>query len=112
MCGNGVTNSGREENRAMQAVQVIDGLDRAKLHFVDVGGYRTRTYEDGVGDPLVLIHGGRFGNTYSLDAWSLNLPGLAGNFHVYAPDKLGSGHTDNPKTDDDYTFEAIFQHIY
>jgi pimeloyl-ACP methyl ester carboxylesterase len=95
-----------------RAPHVIDGLDRQKLRFVDADGYRTRLYEDGAGEPLVLIHGGRFGNTYSLDAWSLNLPGLADHFHVYAPDKLGSGHTDNPKTDADYTFEAIFRHMH
>ena len=36
---------------------------------------RTRYYEDGQGEPLVLFHGGEFGSLYTLDSWSLNLPG-------------------------------------
>src|SRR5689334_788674 len=48
-----------------------DGLDRSKVHFVDVHGVRTRYYEDGQGDPMLLLHGGGFGPGYSLDAWSL-----------------------------------------
>jgi 2-hydroxy-6-oxonona-2,4-dienedioate hydrolase len=88
---------------------VADSLDPRKLHFVDVGGVRTRYYEDGQGEPLVLFHGGEFGSLYTLDSWSLNLPGLAEHFHVYAPDKLGHGYTDNPAPDA-YTPEALFRH--
>lgn len=87
-----------------------DGLDRGKLHFVDVDGIRTRYYEDGDGPPLVLFHGGQYGSLYSLDAWSLNLPTLAQHFHVYAVDKLGQGYTDIPTRDEDYTFEALYAH--
>jgi len=86
-----------------------DALDPRKLHFLDVGGVRTRYYEDGQGEPLVLFHGGEFGSLYTLDSWSLNLPGLAQHFHVYAPDKLGHGYTDNPPRDE-YTPEALFRH--
>lgn len=89
---------------------IVDGLGQRWLRFVDVDGIRTRYYEAGAGDPLVLFHGGQYGSLYSLDAWSLNLPGLAEHFHVYALDRLGQGHTDNPKTDTDYTFEALFEH--
>ena len=87
-----------------------DMLDPQKIRFVDVDGVRTRYYEDGAGEPLVLFHGGHFGEWYSLDCWSLNLADLAKHFHVYAVDKLGQGHTDNPKSDADYTFEALFRH--
>jgi 2-hydroxy-6-oxonona-2,4-dienedioate hydrolase len=90
---------------------VADGLDRGKLKFVDVDGIRTRYYEDGTGEPLVLLHGGQFGSGYSLDAWSLVLPTLARHFHVYALDKLGQGQTGNPKGDD-YTFDALLAHTY
>jgi 2-hydroxy-6-oxo-6-(2'-carboxyphenyl)-hexa-2,4-dienoate hydrolase len=72
---------------------------------------RTRYYEDGQGEPLVLVHGGQFGPGYSLDSWSLNLPVLARRFHVYALDRLGQGHTGNPRTDDDYTAEALYRHF-
>ncbi len=90
-------------------IPVEDRLEASKLQFVDVDGVRTRYYEDGAGEPLVLIHGGQFGSQYSLDSWSLVLPALAAHFHVYALDKLGQGHTDNPRGDD-YTFEALFAH--
>jgi 2-hydroxy-6-oxonona-2,4-dienedioate hydrolase len=90
---------------------VRDGLDRAKLHFVDVDGVRTRYYEDGTGEPMLLLHGGGFGPGYSLDAWSLVLPLLSRDFHVYALDRLGQGQTDNPKTPADYSFEGVYQHI-
>lgn len=86
-----------------------DTLDTSKIKFIDVDGIRTRYYEDGQGDPLVLLYGGAFGEG-GLDTWSLNLPGLARNFHVFALDKLGQGHTENPQSDDDYTFDALLQH--
>jgi 2-hydroxy-6-oxonona-2,4-dienedioate hydrolase len=95
------------------AASVPDGLDQTKLHAIDVDGVRTRYYEDGAGEPLVLMSGGEFfGVLYSLDAWSLNLPELARQFHVFAIDKLGQGHTDNPRSEAEYTFEALLQHTY
>jgi pimeloyl-ACP methyl ester carboxylesterase len=87
-----------------------DPLDQAKIRFVDVDGIRTRYYEGGVGEPLILLHGGHVGFIDSLDTWSLNLPGLAEQFHVYAVDKIGEGHTDIPKRDEDYTYEATYEH--
>ncbi len=89
---------------------IVDRLDATHLHFVDVGGLRTRYYEAGRGEPLVLLHGGQFSSYYSLDSWSLNLPTLAEHFHVYAVDKLGQGYTDNPPTVRDYSFDALLRH--
>ena len=40
-----------------------------------------------------------------------NIPGLAKHFHVFALDRLGSGMTDNPKTDKDYNIHAEMDHI-
>jgi len=94
---------------AEASATVTDSLDPRKLHFLNVGGVRTRYYENGQGEPLVLFHGGEFGSLYTLDSWSLNLPTLAEHFHVYAPDKLGHGYTDNPAPDD-YTPAALFRH--
>jgi 2-hydroxy-6-oxo-6-(2'-carboxyphenyl)-hexa-2,4-dienoate hydrolase len=87
-----------------------DHLDERHVHYVDVDGIRTRYYEAGQGDPLVLIHGGQFGSIYSLDSWSLNLEPLARHFRVIALDKLGQGYTGNPRTAADYTFEAVLNH--
>src|SRR5689334_21049339 len=91
--------------------QFEDGLDDEKLRFVDSNGVRIRCYEDGSGEPLVLISGGEFGALYSLDAWSLNLKELAQHFHVYAIDKPGLGFSDAPKRDADFTFEWLFDSI-
>ena len=92
------------------SASLADGLDQARIRYVDVEGVRTRYYETGAGEPLVLLHGGHFGFIDSLDCWSLNFAGLAEHFDVYAPDKLGQGFTGNPKREADYTFEALLQH--
>ena len=41
--------------------------------------------------PLLLIHGG---NSSARGTWLLTAPGLAGRFHVIAPDLRGHGETD------------------
>ena len=78
--------------------------------FVTLDGVRTRYFEAGTGDDLVLIHGGKFGTFYSAYHWSLNFHELSKHFHVYAFDKLGMGDTDNPKSDADYTMAAVIEH--
>ncbi len=84
--------------------------------FIDIDGINTRYYEfDNRVQPdtqnaLVLIHGGQFGALVSADSWNLNFEGLSRFFHVYAFDKLGMGYTDNPKNDNEYTFEALVSH--
>lgn len=83
--------------------------------FVDVGGIRTRYFERGEGEILVLFHGGNFGSQDAVDCaedWGLNFDGLGRHFHVYAVDKLGQGYTDNPESDDDYTMAAVVRHAY
>lgn len=83
--------------------------------FVDVDGVRTRYFEKGKGENLVLFHGGNFGSTDAADCaddWGLNFDGLSQWFHVYAVDKLGQGHTDNPKRDEDYTMAAVVRHAH
>jgi pimeloyl-ACP methyl ester carboxylesterase len=95
-----------------QISSFADDLDQRKLRFIDARGVRVRVYEDGAGEPLVLIHGGEFGSVNTLDEWSLNLKALAKHFHVYAIDKPGQGYSDIPKRDADYTFEWLFQSIH
>jgi 2-hydroxy-6-oxonona-2,4-dienedioate hydrolase len=87
-----------------------DTLDKKNIHWVNVDGVRTRYYEVGRGEPLVLVHGGGFAFIDSLDCWSLNFDDLAKHFHVYALDKLGQGHTDNPQSDREYTYESLARH--
>ena len=62
---------------------------------------------------MVLFHGGDFGSLDSADCaadWNLNFDGLAEHCHVVAIDKIGHGETDNPRSDDDYTMQAITDH--
>ena len=82
--------------------------------FVDVDGVRTRYFEQGAGEPMVLVHGADFGSISADCAadWDLNFDGLARSFRVIAVDKLGQGHTDNPKRDRDYTMEATVEHVH
>ncbi len=84
-----------------------------EVKFVDVDGVRTGYLEGGSGEAMVLVHGGHFGSAahYS-NNWRSIFDYLASHFHVYAIDKLGQGHTDNPQRDADYSMMAVTQHIY
>ena len=80
---------------------------------IDIDGISTRYYEAGSGDPLVLVYGGNFGTSDSGSSaytWSQNWRALGRSHRVIMPDKLGQGHTDNPKNDD-YTMRAVVQHL-
>ena len=81
----------------------IGGL---KAKFVDVKGVKTRYYDEGQGEPMVLIHGGSTAGSSTANVWSRNIPGLAKRFHVYAVDRLGSGLTGNPLNDADYAYSG------
>ncbi len=80
--------------------------------FVEVDGIRTRYYEEGRGEALVLVHGSFFSPWGSANTWTLNIGGLSKKYRVLAADKLGSGMTDNPNTLEDYTQYAIVGHMY
>lgn len=79
--------------------------------FIDVNGVQTRFYDEGSGDPMVLVHGSGFSGTASANTWALNIAGFAEHFHVYAPDKLASGMTGNPASDDDLNIRGEVQHM-
>jgi 2-hydroxy-6-oxonona-2,4-dienedioate hydrolase len=83
-----------------------------KAKFVDVKGVRTRYYEMGQGEPLVLFGSGNWSPYSSANIWSKNIPGLAKRFHVLAPDPLGCGMTGNPLDDKDYNIEGIVEHMH
>jgi 2-hydroxy-6-oxo-6-(2'-carboxyphenyl)-hexa-2,4-dienoate hydrolase len=82
--------------------------------YVDVNGIRTRYFDKGKGDALLLVHGGQAGSTSNAQNWEQNFDYLARYFHVYAIDKLGMGYTDNPKTDEDYKnyYQGVVDHVY
>ena len=99
-------------NAAGTAEKSGESKRMGEAKFVDVDGIRTRYFDGGTGEPLVLIHGGQWPATASADGWSPIFDRLAEHFHVYAFDKLGMGFTDNPKTDADYSMDGIIRHAY
>ena len=94
------------------AVQPDGSIAGLKARFVDVNGVRTRYYEYGQGEPMVLVHGGGRGTTSSANNWSRNILGLAKRFHVFAVDKSAAGMTGNPKDDSDLSREGEVKHMY
>ena len=87
-------------------------MDRSQSKYIEINGINTRYFEKGSGDPIVLIHGGHFGGGASAEDWFLNFDNLAEKYHVYAFDKIGQGHTDNPKKDTDYIMGTQIIHAY
>lgn len=61
----------------------------------DVFGQKIRYYESGQGPVVILLHGmGSSGET-----WTANIGPLSKQFHVYALDQIGFGHSDKPLMD-------------
>lgn len=87
----------------------VDGL---KAKFIDVAGQRTRYYEYGQGEPLLLIHGGGRGTTSSANNFSPVIPLLAQRYRVIAFDKSAAGMTDNPRDDGDLSYQGEVKHTY
>jgi pimeloyl-ACP methyl ester carboxylesterase len=80
--------------------------------FVDVHGVRTRYYEMGQGEPMVMIHGGSMAGSCTANVFSRNIPGLGKRFHVFALDRPASGMTGNPLDDKDYNYASETEFIY
>ena len=85
----------------------IGGLD---AKFMDVNGIRTRYYEAGSGEPLLLVHGSRPTGTSSANTWVPVIRGLAQRYHVVAPDRRGHGMTDEPNAG--YSPHAEVEHLH
>lgn len=82
--------------------------------WVDVDGVRTRYFDAGEGTPILLVTGGNFGAGDAasiVESWDRNFLPLARRHRVVVVDKLGQGHTDNPKQDADYTMDAVVRHL-
>lgn len=79
--------------------------------YVSVRGIRTRYYDYGQGQPLVLFHGGEPGSLWWADAWLPVISLLARDFRVIVPDRVGQGYTDNPVGDEGYLLAAIRRHL-
>lgn len=73
--------------------------------YYDAGGVRTRCFEKGEGEPVILLHGGG-GHA---ETWVRNLLPLSERFRVLAIDYLGHGFTDKPAIT--YDMEAFSRHL-
>ncbi len=102
--------SGRPSDQA--AVSPTGGIEGLQARVVDVDGVRTRYYDYGAGEPIVLVHGGGMGGASTANNWSRNIPGLASRFRVIAVDRLAQGMTGNPREDADFTNEGAVKHLY
>src|SRR5687767_2395041 len=74
-------------NAAAVASGSRDSRLMGQAKFIDVNGIRTRYFDGGTGEPLVLVHGGQWPSTASADTWAPIFDHLAARFHVYAVDK-------------------------
>lgn len=79
--------------------------------WIDVEGIRTRYFDQGDGEAVVLVGGGHFGSPYAATDWDRNVAPLAKDFRVIALDKLGQGHTDNPTLPEDYVIGSAVAHL-
>jgi len=96
----------------LTAVQA-DAASMGEVKYVDVDGIRTRYFEGGTGEAMVLVHGGHAGSTgASAMDWMPIFPALAGQFHVYAVDMLGMGLTDPPGSGEEDTMQAAVGHLH
>lgn len=93
------------------AQTVTGAVDGFEPRFIDVDGIRTRYYDVGDGEPMLLVHGSGFVGSASANDWTLNLRGLSGHFRVFAVDKLASGLTGNPHDYDDLTIAGEVEHL-
>lgn len=81
----------------------LDAMPVAEARYVEVGGIRTRYFEQGEGRPLVLVHGGQAGGANnSAQKWEQNFAGLAETHRVIALDRLAQAGTDNLPVEADY----------
>jgi len=93
-------------------VSPTGSLGGLEAKFVDVNGVRTRYYEAGQGEPMLLVHGEGWSGHSNANTWVKNIPGLAKRFQVFAPDKLASGMTGNPLDDKDMNLQGEVEHMY
>lgn len=97
----------------LPAAEQVSSPDTGGLQsrYIDVQGVQTRFYDQGKGDIVLLLHGSGFTGTASSNTWSRNIAGLSERFRVLAPDKLASGMTGNPVSDDDLNIRGEIQHL-
>src|ERR1700689_5429468 len=69
--------------------KLFEGMER----FVDLTHGKTRYFEKGTGEPVILLHGAGF--SQGALTWYANIDALGEHFRVLAPDLLGVGTGDH-----------------
>lgn len=87
------------------------GIEGFEPEFVDVDGTRTRYYDIGDGEPVVLVHGGNWSGLSSANIWSTAFEHLSDDFRVIAFDRIGCGMIDNPGTIEEFNYATELQHV-
>lgn len=82
-----------------------------EAQFTEVDGIRTRYYDVGEGEPLLLLHGGSWSGWTSANTWFQNLGPLSESFRVIAPDRMGAGLTGVPDSVDDWVYGSEVDHM-
>ncbi len=75
-----------------------------KEKFIKFGKYSICLWEEGRGVPGILLHG----LGASKEWWKYNIPFLAKNFKIYAPDIIGFGHSEKPEIEYNFEFANNF----
>lgn len=76
---------------------------------VRAAGYETNYHDHGSGSPIVLLHGSGAGVSAWAN-WRLTIPELAKSHRVVAPDLLGFGYTELPKSNR-YDVASWVEHV-
>jgi pimeloyl-ACP methyl ester carboxylesterase len=90
----------RNSGVALLCLLLVPATALAQDKFFDSNGVRIRYVEQGIGDPIVLIHG--FG--HSIENWIASgvLPNLSRDYRVIAFDVRGHGKSGKPPAADAY----------
>jgi pimeloyl-ACP methyl ester carboxylesterase len=91
-----------------------DDMREEDARYVNVNGIRTRYFEAGSGETLVLVHGGQpSAPDFNAWEWQQNIAGLARQYRVIVPDRIGQGYTDNPPDLDAYAdyYPLVVTHL-
>src|SRR5262249_44005919 len=99
-----------------QSVSPSASIGGHEAKFADVNGARTRYYDAGSGEAILLIHGARPSGTSSANTWVPILTGLGKRFRVLAPEErraaigLGTGAGGSRGASDDPKEQFRFAH--
>ena len=79
-----------------------------KTDFVQAGSTRLQYFENGGGDPVVLVHGYRSSGR----VWALFQDALSPRFRSIALSNRGAGDSEHGTSPDEYTVEAFSEGVY